>query len=365
MAFQDIQISSDRSGRAEEILENVCAVNVGKNGQNLIEALADISDTIFEDDKKSMDWIIGTGWEEAVCGWGSAYPTACLYPQKKSKKLKAVGSSSCILCLEMCQVTDSKNVETKATTETNLQETPEPPIVDNIPHAEKDSPCRHPDPVTKTETCHQTSSGEISNRQYNQISSTSSGEVKGSSPLPASPYYTKNPPIFGSPVVLPPLKATVANGHAEQKTKDMIFSELEKPPLKSVLGNMTGHLNNRGPRGERRLGEDQLKAPDSVPFISPSVPRTPSRDTERLLWQCSFHKPSAPTKQSGSAAPVGLLHTRTIQNRRHVKQDLRHLHEAKVRNRAKSGSSPLYAPSLLPSLTVTRVEIPVIHHRPL
>ncbi|XP_075393156.1 uncharacterized protein C16orf46 homolog [Tenrec ecaudatus] len=67
-------------------------------------SLLNISDITLEQDAKVNEFVIGTGWEEAVQGWGSTSPTACIWPRKKGKKSRpGEGSSSCLFCINITQ----------------------------------------------------------------------------------------------------------------------------------------------------------------------------------------------------------------------------------------------------------------------
>ncbi|MEE6499901.1 hypothetical protein FKM82_003629 [Ascaphus truei] len=405
MAAREEEINLDKSGETEEIQLKICFVKEGQTEKDLTETLVEISNKHLEDDQKSMEWFIGTGWEEAVCGWGTVSPTACLQPQTKPKKRKPGGVPSCILCLEMCQLTDkNRTLETKTTTDASLTEISgaEHLLTHNgLPPAE-DSPrdytdhCSSATVVSKIETsCDKASStdvfhgGQKQGKEKDSESCTSPLMMTEASPvlvIPncASSCDTKDLRMSTSAVVLPPLKAAACNGHIDppkRKNKDVLVHHLEKLPSKNFLGNHPNvqFINKTELRGERRhveamhdLPREELNVPNLVSFVTPCTPKTSLRDTE-LHWECSFlnHKtstaiPSALTlKQSANPTSVGFLHTRVVQNKRNMRQDIRHLNEAKLRSRAKSGTTSLLTSPLLPPLTVTRVEIPVIHYRPL
>uniref|UniRef100_A0A6I8PN11 Uncharacterized protein n=1 Tax=Ornithorhynchus anatinus TaxID=9258 RepID=A0A6I8PN11_ORNAN len=88
--------------RAEEF-QATCTYPNEKREKNHVCTLLNISDLSLEQER-SMDYIIGTGWDEAVQGWGKASPTACVWPRKKSRKAKAGESDgSCLLCINMVQ----------------------------------------------------------------------------------------------------------------------------------------------------------------------------------------------------------------------------------------------------------------------
>ncbi|XP_004704835.1 uncharacterized protein C16orf46 homolog [Echinops telfairi] len=72
--------------------------------RNHVCSLLNISDITHEKDAKAKEFVIGTGWEEAVQGWGSTSPMACIWPRKKGKKSRpGEGSSSCLFCVNISQ----------------------------------------------------------------------------------------------------------------------------------------------------------------------------------------------------------------------------------------------------------------------
>nr|XP_030719117.1 uncharacterized protein C16orf46 homolog [Globicephala melas] len=72
--------------------------------KNHVCCLLNISDITLEQDEEAKEFVIGTGWEEAVRGWGRISPTACIWPRKKLKKAKmGESASSCLLCVSLSQ----------------------------------------------------------------------------------------------------------------------------------------------------------------------------------------------------------------------------------------------------------------------
>ncbi|KAM5208754.1 uncharacterized protein C16orf46 homolog isoform 3-T6 [Hipposideros larvatus] len=59
-----------------------------KSEKDHVCCLLNISDITLEQDEKANEFVIGTGWEEAVRGWGITSPMACIWPRKKLKKAK-------------------------------------------------------------------------------------------------------------------------------------------------------------------------------------------------------------------------------------------------------------------------------------
>ncbi|KAM4723034.1 uncharacterized protein C16orf46 homolog [Rhinophrynus dorsalis] len=404
MASHDMERKVEKSEDADKIQEKYCCPEEGKAERQLTEELADISDRLLEDDQHSTRCLIETGWEEAVCGWGTISATAGLYLQKKSRRLKSGSDLSCIICLDICQVTYSKNktLEAKTITDSNGKETPEsnhshsdnvlPPAVEALTSGDTDHcPTAM---VSKTENRDKATHTGVVNKEQRQCKNTSERctslvVIKDINPVLGIPVCVNScdskETLFSLPVVLPPLKAPAVTGPVDQmvrKNKEVLIHQLEKFPSKNIPASSlySQVINNVELKGERRLVDtiselprEQYKVPDTQSFIMHRAPKTPIKNSELLYWQCSLlsHKastviPSAiPFKQNSSVTSVGLLHTRTMQSKRNMRQDIRQLNEAKLRNRAKSGNSLLLTSPRLPSLTVTRVAIPVIAPRPL
>ncbi|XP_047692175.1 uncharacterized protein C16orf46 homolog isoform X2 [Prionailurus viverrinus] len=75
-----------------------------RSEKNHVCCLLHISDITLEQDEKARDFVIGTGWEEAVQGWGRTSPTACIWSRKKLKKARpeekvlSVEKDECVAC---------------------------------------------------------------------------------------------------------------------------------------------------------------------------------------------------------------------------------------------------------------------------
>lgn len=390
MAIQDNDSLLETLQELEEFPQKVCTPFDGKWEKDLTEALVEISDKMLEDDKKSIEWLIRTGWEEAACGWGPISATACLHPPNK-KKPKPAEATHCILCPELCPIPENKDTaaETKSSKVTNHKEKSviETSVADHVLlQADKDlesrftGHCPSTAMVSKTETSSDTvSSVEVSIREQRQnkeknLQRSSPSVPRRAIPICTNCYNTKESLIFNAPMLLPPLKASPGNGHAEQmaRRREIVLQQLEKLPSKGFMGNtLTGQvLHNIDPRVERKLLEamsnvpqEQLRVLEPLSFVTSCIPKTPVKDADHLQWQNSLFAPKSVTgnansvKHGSSSAPVGFLHTRTMQNKRNIRQEVRQ-HTEKVR-RAKSGNSQVPSNTVLPSLTVTRVEIPV------
>ncbi|CAI9574455.1 unnamed protein product [Staurois parvus] len=388
MAILDNDVLLENLQDLEEIPQNVCSPR-GKWEKVLTEALVEISEKLLYDDQKSVELLIGTGWEEAVGGWGPVSATACMYPVRKPKKLKQVEVTDCLLCLDLYYVPDNKDgtsSETKDTIHVNHKEMPgaEQRPVSTIP-VEEDLPSEFTDHCLSTamvsttethcDTVNLVSPGEQRPSKDRNVQAISSPFTSKAIPICTNCYNVDELHILRSPMLLPPLKVTAGIGHAEHmaRRRDFLMQQLEKLPSKgSVRGTLNGHiLSNTDLRAERRLLEalselpqEQLKVPEHLSFITSCVPKTPIKELDHFQWPRSpqEQKLNAPNaqlsiKQNINSAPIGFLHTKTIQNKRNVRQEVRPLNDTRYR-RAKSNTTSVLRNTVLPSLIVTRVDIP-------
>lgn len=387
MAILDNDVLLENLQDLEEVPEKVRSPCEGKWEEVLTDSLLEISEKILYDDQKSTELIIGTGWEEAVCGWGPVSATACMYPVKKPKKLKQVEATDCLLCLGLYSVPDNKDgtsSETKDTIHINHKVMPgaEQRLVSTIP-AEEDLPSEFTDHCSSTamvsttethcDTVNLVSPGEQRQNKDKNAQRISSPFTGKAIPICKNCYNVNELPILSTPMLLPPLKATAGIGYAEHmaRRKDFLMQQLEKLPSKgSVRGNLNGHiLSNTDLKAERRLLEaltelpqEQLKVPEHLSFITSCIPKTPIKELDRFQWSRSpveqrlNAQPSI--KQNINSAPIGFLHTKTMQNKRNVRQEVRPINDARYR-RAKSDTTPVVRNTILPSLTVKRVDIPL------
>ncbi|OCT82290.1 uncharacterized protein C16orf46 homolog [Xenopus laevis] len=393
MATQDTAVHTEKSERS---LQKYCYYNSEKPQRALIEALAETSEKLLEDDQNSIEWLIGDGWEEAVCGWGTLSPSAGLLPQKKTRKHKSLDSVSCLICLNMCQITESKNGtpdrKTSAVslqeksgcnnllTNNDLQSTEEDISFSTTDH------CPSAPMVSTTETvCDKVSSADVFTGEQTQRKQSNSGsctsvtvmkEVNVSQSVSMCANCNTKDLHISIPVVLPPLKSPAVTGHTDSvvRNKNISVQQFENLHSKTLLGSSVYNqvIGNVELKGERRvepiceLQREQIKVPHSLSFLTSCIPKTPLRDADHLYWQCTFlaNKPvtTSPTilKQNSNLSSMGFLHTKATQNKRSI----RHFNEVKSKSRPKSGTTTILDNPLLPSLTVTRVAIPVAN-RPL
>ncbi|XP_006754518.1 PREDICTED: uncharacterized protein C16orf46 homolog isoform X2 [Myotis davidii] len=118
-----------------------CTYSDERKEKNHVCCLLNISDITLEQDEKANKFVIGTGWEEAVRGWGKTSPTACLWPRKKRKKAKVgEGVSGCLLCVSLSQgtpeagpQTEAGSLESRALAEAGSEEDPGGPSQTQLP----------------------------------------------------------------------------------------------------------------------------------------------------------------------------------------------------------------------------------------
>ncbi|KAM9302056.1 uncharacterized protein C16orf46 homolog [Gastrophryne carolinensis] len=379
MDLLDNDLPSEDVRDVEEIQEKVCSPREGSWERDLTEALMDISEKLFHDDQKSMELVMGTGWEEAVCGWGPVSATACLHPQKKQRKMKSKDATDCLLCLDMCSVPDNKDgtsSESRGSMHTKHKSSAGQSLVNATPApAEEELPsdftghCPSTAMVSTTEshcdTVNLISSEEQRPNEDRNAQRTSSPFTGRAIPICTNCYHKKDFPMFSSPMSLPPLKVAAGIGHTEHalRRREFLMQQLDKLPSKGFPNNhFLGHTD---PKAERRLLEalgelpQDLKVPESLSFIAARDPKTPPvKEPPCPRWPQPLQEPKLNTgnshyclKANSYSAPLGFLHNRTQPNKRNIHQD------GKCR-RAKSDTTPVPRNTILPSLIVTRVDIP-------
>ncbi|XP_060041102.1 uncharacterized protein C16orf46 homolog [Erinaceus europaeus] len=100
----ELESSKNNEIQSTEEAELIYSCPDERSEKNHVCCLLSISDNTLEQDKKAEEFAIGTGWEEAVQGWGRTSSTACIWPRKKLKKTKrGESSSNCLLCIGLSQ----------------------------------------------------------------------------------------------------------------------------------------------------------------------------------------------------------------------------------------------------------------------
>ncbi|XP_077166645.1 uncharacterized protein C16orf46 homolog [Paroedura picta] len=84
-----------------------CTYPNERRERNQIYTLLSISNSTNEQEEKSLEYVNGTGWEEAVQGWSKTAPFAHLQLQKRARKTRTSESvGGCLYCLDLMQVID-------------------------------------------------------------------------------------------------------------------------------------------------------------------------------------------------------------------------------------------------------------------
>nr|XP_058902036.1 uncharacterized protein C16orf46 homolog isoform X3 [Kogia breviceps] len=98
----ELENSENKEIQSTDETELICTCPDERSEKNHVCCLLNISDITLEQDEEAKEFVIGTGWEEAVRGWGRISPTACIWPRKKLKKAKmGESASSCLLCVSL------------------------------------------------------------------------------------------------------------------------------------------------------------------------------------------------------------------------------------------------------------------------
>lgn len=394
--------------------------NWNEREENLVYALLDVSEKHIEEDDKAVDRSIPTGWEEAVQGWGRVSPYVCLRPKNNSRKPKLRDDSSCVLCLEMQKVPEI------VLTPDNKPALDQPSLYNRSvatctvslqpglgPSDEFPSVCSHASSnCSLLEASKDTDSDKWATvqkyqREPQQTYILSSWyQEKPKSPeanlfrgfdnlslkptVPSSESGHKEYLTLNTFAVLPPVKAAVLNDRsfsAGRKVKGVLMPPQVKVPSHALIeDHLCGYAAKKTEhKGERdaldnmpELASQQMRMQESASLIAPSAPKGHLlQEAEHLYWQYSFLRGKNNATVSGMSSKhhsrlssLGLAHV--SQNKRNVRlddvrapvaQQVRNPSDAKRRNRSKMAPASMLSAPILPSLTVTRVQIPICSHR--
>nr|XP_005292378.1 uncharacterized protein C16orf46 homolog [Chrysemys picta bellii]XP_008166858.1 uncharacterized protein C16orf46 homolog [Chrysemys picta bellii] len=383
--------------------------------RNHVYTLLDISENVFEQDERSLEYVIRTGWEEAVQGWGKAAPFACLQLQKEAKKSRANETiNSCLFCLDMRQNNDkSVSQETKTTRDQSksdcklstcaiddtVSEKKEVPV-----HSSESSNCSTAD-GTKKESCNgklrsiQTFQGEKKSLPVKEYSIRQPEKMKNPEALKNKAVKTPEPTMpapdsseasnLKSLLILPPVKDATPKDSTDPSFKKSIaaISQANQKML-----NATSAETASGSKGIKTIEQKGGKETDCIIHDTVKekqiheplsfVPRLPKAflqaGPEQLHWPCALWPDRKITTTSNSVslrknshlANMQFLHTKGIQYTKHdeirgpfinsIKN--RSLSEAKQGNESKTQAVQLL-PGLFPSLTVSHVAITAMSSR--
>nr|XP_035940868.1 uncharacterized protein C16orf46 homolog [Halichoerus grypus]XP_035940869.1 uncharacterized protein C16orf46 homolog [Halichoerus grypus]XP_035940870.1 uncharacterized protein C16orf46 homolog [Halichoerus grypus] len=365
-----------------------------RSEKNHVCCLLNISDITLEQDKRASEFVIGTGWEEAVQGWGRTSPTACIWPRKKLKKARVGEStSSCLLCGSLSQ--GSAEARPQAQAEKLGSGAP----AEVGPEKDQGSPSQTqgtpPGPTAASREISKIcfppyGQGEKKSLQIKEFiwckeDWATPKALRGKDPRSPS----RGPSISDSLtsralLVLPPLKASPPNGLdvLGKKSKNFFLQPEEKvlSVEKDECVACAYGLKTVDGKGEKRPIElaKHPKGNDALPFPPRVAPTSLLADPERccLHWSLLPEKnPTYPPNPSNVRylATVQLLQKHGVQNykakfkarepRPPVNTQKRILTEAKQEHRPQNLETKVFPRTLLPSLTVSRVVIPVSTHR--
>ncbi|XP_044516894.1 uncharacterized protein C16orf46 homolog [Gracilinanus agilis] len=414
--FQKNKMDSSHSSEMYKIEENQfkCTYPDERREKNHVYCLLDISDNTLEQEQnvKSKEFFIGTGWEEAVQGWGMASPTACIWPRKKCKKPRAGECvSKCLLCLNMLQVADKnmvpepKSFGDPAKPEMKLQAS-SPVIVmtekEEIISSSQDVANCAESPTKETSKIYfpSPSQGERKSLQVKEFvwhpekwfAPDSFKDVK--KPEIACVHSDKDNNSLESLtsknlLVLPPLKASSKNSldTIAKKSKAIFTQSEEKPPSSDKIETVPCIYGNKtfDHKSEKRIVEtirgsmDKHLKLNDVSSLSPQITRTLFPEPERccLHWSFMPEKDLASSSNSINSrkfshlATLRLMEKQGMQNGKvKIRNELRPVNvrkrnilEAKRESLSKTLEAKVFSGPMLPSLTVNRVVIPMLPHR--
>ncbi|XP_051025058.1 uncharacterized protein C16orf46 homolog [Acomys russatus] len=369
-----------------------------KSERDHVCCLLSISDLTREEDERACELTISTGWEEAVHGWGRTSPTACIWSRKKVKKGRVgegpSGGSNCLFCMSLSQ----GSLEARAPLEVEKSEAGA--VAEVSPEKSLSSPSQGPSAASRepNKLCFPTYlQGEKKSLQIKEfiwcmeewalpgtVSSSSRAGGGASRGLPIPDPAIPDSVMSSALVVLPPLKSSPHNSLdvLSKKKRNVFWQPEEKVPRAEKTEGVActdGLKTDR--KGEKRHLElaSCLKVTDGLPF-PPSMARTHSLSSESqrccLHWSLLSQKNSMHTPNPTNLhylATLQVLHKRGVQScrtRLKAKEPrpprAAHKHiliEAKQENRPQALVNKMFPKPLLPSLTVSRVIIPVSSHR--
>nr|XP_006122734.2 uncharacterized protein C16orf46 homolog isoform X1 [Pelodiscus sinensis] len=388
----DLEKSSEKAGESTW----QCIYPNERREKNQVYALLNISKNIFEQEERSLEYVIRTGWEEAVQGWGKAAPFACLQLQKQAKKSRTNETvNSCLFCLDMRQNNDrSVSQETKSTRDQSKSDCKLSTEKKEVPvHSSESSSCTTT-VDSKREGCNgklrstETFQGEKKSLPVKEYSAWHPEKVKTPETLKCKVVKTPEPTmpapgIFedseqNSLLVLPPVKDATPKDSADSSLKKSktVMSQSNQKML-----NATSVETASGSKGTRTIDQKdekennciihdtvkEKKICEPLSFI-PMFPKAFLQGgTEQLHWPCALWSDRKITTTSNSVslrknshlANMQFLNAKGLQYTNHDKIRSpftnniknRSLSEAKQGNESKPQAVQLL-PGLFPSLTV-------------
>ncbi|XP_066099759.1 uncharacterized protein C16orf46 homolog [Saccopteryx bilineata] len=358
----------------------------GRRERDHVCCLLNISDILLEQDRKANEFVIGTGWEEAVQGWGRTSATACIWPRKKLKKVKVGESTSnCIFCVSLSQGICESKPQSEAVKLVSGA------LAEADPEKDQGSPSQTQSPAKG----HTTASRGISKTcfpSYSRVEKKSlqikefiwcmeewgiPKTVRGKDPSRGTDRGTSTSHSLTSKalLVLPPLKASAPDGLdiLSKKSKDCLLRPEEK--VLSVKKDESVPCAYGLKTVDRKDGKTPIELSKHLQLnctqpVPPPGVRTsllanpewgsrhwcpPSSNSVRHLTTMQLLR-----KQGGQSCKARFK-ARELRPRMNTQK--RALKEAKQENRPQTLETKVLPRPLLPSLTVSKVVIPVSTHR--
>ncbi|XP_005862649.1 PREDICTED: uncharacterized protein C16orf46 homolog [Myotis brandtii] len=372
-----------------------CTYSDERKEKNHVCCLLNISDITLEQDEKANKFVIGTGWEEAVRGWGKTSPTACIWPRKKCKKAKVGESvSGCLLCVSLSQgtpeagpQTEARSLESRALAEAGSEEDRGGPSQTQLPTGCPTTASRNISKMCSPSH----SQGEKKSLQIKEFfwcmeewAIPETGRDQDSNSRTDQGPSISNSLNSKALLVLPPLNSSAPHGLDVQvkKSKNLLVQPEEKVlsvKKDECVACAYGLKIVEGKDGKRPFElANHLKVNCMQPFPSPMVGTNLLANPELG----SLHWSLLPKKNLMCPPNPNSVHClRTMQLLQKQKEqsykakfkarELRPpmntqkciLKEAKQENRPHPLETNVFPRPLLPSLTVSRVVIPASTHR--
>lgn len=333
-----------------------------------------------------------------VEGWGRISPNACMWPRKKLKKarLGESANSSCLFCISLAQGSleasppvEIGKLEAGAMAEGGLEKNRTSALQSQGPYQGPTTASREVNKICFPPYIH----GEKKSLQVKEFIwrvedwatlDTNSGKATGSLSGGANRQLSVSDSLTSKALlVLPPLKPSPSSGLdvLGKKCKSVTCQLEDKMPSveKDECVACARGLKTVDRKDEKRpLELAKLKVHNTPPFPSPAAWTPSVADIER----CCLHWPLLPEKSALGApnpSPVHYLATLQLLQKQEVQsykakfraKELRTprniqkhiLTEATQENRPRMLETKMFPRHLLPSLTVSRVVIPISTHR--
>ncbi|XP_008063167.1 uncharacterized protein C16orf46 homolog [Carlito syrichta] len=372
----DLENSENNEIQSTEETELTCTCPDERSEKNHVCCLLSISDITCEQDERAGECVIGTGWEEAVHGWGKTSPTACIWSKGKKLKKARVGEgagSGCLVCVSLSQGSvearppvDAGKLEAGAVAGAGREKDRCSPLeIREVPQ----------DPSTASRgvgnICFPTyipgGKKSLQIKEFIWCTEDWAGPetIRGQAVRHPGAGVSRGLPSRAL-LVLPPLKPLLPNSLDVQAVKVPSVEKAEC--VACACGLKTGDE-----RGEKRPGEraEHLKAHDTLPCPAPAS----AADAKQccLCWALLPEKSLAcppDTNHLRYLTTLQLLQKKGVQNykAKFKAKELRppmgtQKHVLPEASRTRMLETKVFPRPLLPSLTVSRVVIPVSTHR--